>query len=177
MTTTQDRPASDNGFRAHRNILIAVDNSDDSLKACQWAIENMYRQGDEFHLLHVIPAPTPEVVGGFAPGMGAADALLLTDPDPAVDKRNLEAAKKFIQEKFVPIVAQANIPYKVEIVRFNTDNDSIGEVLCARAVDLDATAVIMASHNKGRIKEFFLGSVTSYCTHHCKQPVLVLHAK
>ena len=28
---------------------------------------------------------------------------------------------------------------------------------------------------QGAIKEMFLGSVTNYVTHHCKQPVLVMH--
>jgi len=28
---------------------------------------------------------------------------------------------------------------------------------------------------QGAIQEFFLGSVTRYATHHCTQPVLVLH--
>ena len=37
---------------------------------------------------------------------------------------------------------------QIEIVRFSTDNDSIGEVLCRRAEAVDAVAVIMASHNK-----------------------------
>lgn len=37
---------------------------------------------------------------------------------------------------------------QIEIVRFSTDNDSIGEVLCKRAEAVNAVAVIMASHNK-----------------------------
>lgn len=39
---------------------------------------------------------------------------------------------------------------QIEIVHFSTDNDSIGEVLCARAKTLNAVVVIMASHNKVR---------------------------
>ena len=35
-------------------------------------------------------------------------------------------------------------------MRFSTDNDSIGEVLCKRAQALKACAVVMASHNKVR---------------------------
>ena len=37
---------------------------------------------------------------------------------------------------------------QIEIVRFNTDNDSIGQVLCKRAQVVNAVAVVMASHNK-----------------------------
>ena len=37
---------------------------------------------------------------------------------------------------------------QIEIVRFNTDNESIGQVLCKRAEVVNAVAVVMASHNK-----------------------------
>lgn len=42
------------------------------------------------------------------------------------------------------------------------DNDSIGAVICKRAEQLNASAVVLAKHNKGAIKEFFVGSVTNY---------------
>lgn len=36
-----------------RNVLIPVDDSDDSSKAVQWCLDNFYRAGDELHLFHV----------------------------------------------------------------------------------------------------------------------------
>ena len=41
-------------------------------------------------------------------------------------------------------------------MRFSTDNDSIGEVLCKRAQALNACAVVMASHNRVRCVMVFL---------------------
>ena len=137
----------------------------------------------------------------------------------------------------------------MHIQRCSTDNESIGALICKRADDLAASAVVVAKHNKGVIKvrrgragqwlwgrlhgaggwvwhqlllgawapprpgrrwllaggvpgsralpaaqgscwaadpwrgvggcalqEFFVGSVTNYLTHHCKSPVLVMHA-
>lgn len=55
------------------------------------------------------------------------------------------------------------------------DTDSIGNVVCKKAEDLEVISVIMASHSKSKLTEFFLGSVTNYCTHHCKKPILVVH--
>jgi hypothetical protein len=43
-------------------------------------------------------------------------------------------------------------------VHFLTDNDSIGEAICKRAEALNASAVVMAKHQRGAIAEFFLGS-------------------
>lgn len=50
----------------------------------------------------------------------------------------------------------------------------MGHVLCKKADELDAVMVVMASHNKGRMAEFFLGSVTNYVTHHSKRPVVIV---
>jgi hypothetical protein len=43
-----------------------------------------------------------------------------------------------------------------------------------KADQLNAIALVMASHNKGRVAEFFLGSCTSYVTHHAHRPVVVV---
>ena len=59
------------------------------------------------------------------------------------------------------------------LTAYETDNQSIGEIVCERAADLEAAAVIMAASGKGRVKEFFIGSVTNYCLHRCKRPVVI----
>jgi len=53
--------------------------------------------------------------------------------------------------------------------------DSIGSVLCRTADQLDAIAIVMARKSRTRLAEFFLGSVTNFCTHHSRQAVLVVH--
>lgn len=89
--------------------------------------------------------------------------------------QQVSKAESFIERRFVSKLEASSIPYQVEITHFNTDKDSIGEIICRRAEDLKTPAVVMAKHNQASIKEFFLGSVSKYCTHHCKQPVIVLH--
>ncbi len=44
------------------------------------------------------------------------------------------------------------------------DTDSIGNVICRKADEVDAAAVVMASHTRSKLTEFVLGSVTNYCT-------------
>lgn len=62
-------------------------------------------------------------------------------------------------------------------VQSEVDTESVGHVLCKKADELDAVAICMATHNKGRMAEFFLGSVTQYCTHHSKRPVIIVPTK
>ncbi len=54
-------------------------------------------------------------------------------------------------------------------------------MLVRKAEELQALCIVMATHNKGRLKEFFLGSVTQYVMHHSRQvrtkAVRVLHVQ
>ena len=99
----------------------------------------------------------------------------LQPPDPVVDRKNVEAAEKFISSRFLPLLSEAKQPHKVEIVHFSTDADSVGEVVAARAERLNASAVVLAKHSKGAIKELLLGSTAKHLTKNCSRPVVVLH--
>ena len=123
--------------------------------------------------MHVVPIPAPEVVGGI--GVGGAGDFIVQPPDPAVDRKNVEAAEKFISARFLPLLAESKQPHKVEIVHFSTDKDSVGEVVAARAERLGASAVVLAKHDQNSLKEFLLGSCAKYLTKHCTRPVVVLH--
>lgn len=75
-----------------------------------------------------------------------------------------------------PKIERAGFRYTSEIVAYETDTSSVGEIVCERAVDSDAVAVVMAAQGKGRVREFFVGSVTNYCLHRCAKPVVVFRA-
>lgn len=133
----------------------------------------MLRPGDAVRLLHVVPVPTPEVIGGV--GVGGAGDFLVQPPDPRVDAKHIATAEKFINTRFVPELEAAGVPFKAEILHYGTDADSVGAVVAARAKALDASGVILAKHNHGALKEMFLGSTAKYLTKHCEKPVVVLH--
>lgn len=45
----------------------------------------MGQAGDQLHLLHVIPTPSPEVLSGTGMGMAGGE-FVLAEPDPEADK-------------------------------------------------------------------------------------------
>jgi nucleotide-binding universal stress UspA family protein len=55
-----------------------------------------------------------------------------------------------------------------------TDSDSIGQVLVKKAQAEKAMALVVASHNKGKLKELFTGSVTKYVVANLRTPVVVV---
>ena len=49
-------------------------------------------------------------------------------------------------------------------VQAEVDTESIGTVLCRKAESLDAVAIIVSCEARSRLQEFFLGSITNFCT-------------
>ena len=104
-----------------------------------------------------------------------------------------EAAEKYITNKLVPLLAGVHgISVRHAVLRFATDADSVGRVICTNAEELGAAMIVLPTHGKGalvklfalslqanvgragRLRELFMGSTTNYCTHHSRVPGLVL---
>lgn len=89
----------------------------------------------------------------------------------AEDRRNAQA---FVRRRFAPQLRRRDVRFVVEVARGNLDTWSVGEVVCERAEELCAAAIVMAPHGRGRVKEWFVGSVCNHCLHHSKTPVVVV---
>ena len=97
-----------------------------------------------------------------------------TTQDPAAYEQLIKNAEHFVSQRFLPRLLAIRPDPVVHLVKAEVDADSIGSVVCRKASDLNAAALVMASHTKSKLQEFFLGSVTNYCCHHCVCPVLVV---
>ena len=89
----------------------------------------------------------------------------------AEDRRRAEA---FIAKRFVPLLERINVKHVVDVTRGDTNNWSVGEIVCNHAKMLRASCVVMAPHGKGRVREFFVGSVCNHCVHRCEAPLVLV---
>ncbi|EFN53769.1 hypothetical protein CHLNCDRAFT_136401 [Chlorella variabilis] len=150
-----------------RALLISVDNSDACESAVKWAMDNLYQEGDEVHLIHVIPRLQ------LAATYGAPPVDFLPYQDPTAYEQLIKASEDFIARRALTHIGSITPQPVVHIVKYEIDTDSIGNVICKKAEELEAVVTVLARHSKSRLQEFFLGSVTNYAVHHCKRPVLV----
>lgn len=156
----------------NRKIAIAVDLSDESAFAVQWAVQNYLRPGDAVTMLHV--RPTSILYGA---DWGSTHFSVESEGGAEDSRRKIEddfdkftAAK--VAELAQPLV-DAKIPFKVHIVK---DHD-MKERLCLEIERLGLSTVIMGSRGFGasrRTSKARLGSVSDYCVHHCICPVVVV---
>jgi len=149
-------------------FLFPADDSDSSSRAFEWMLKSLYRDGDEVHLLHVIP----RIKFQASYGVPAVDYV------PQIDRDKYEAlvrkAEEFIVRRFLSrFPADSKTTPIVHVIKSETDTESVGHIICQKAQDIKATIVVMANHNKNAVTEFFMGSVSQYVMHHCRKPVLV----
>ena len=108
-----------------------------------------------------LPSPHPEnIQPTFTP----------CQPPPVIRKAEAFIIRRFVA-KLPPDFAPAPV---VHIVKSEVDTESVGHILVKKAEQLRATALVLSSHNRGKVAEFFLGSVTAFCTHRSAVPVVVV---
>ncbi|KAL4438688.1 hypothetical protein ABPG77_006292 [Micractinium sp. CCAP 211/92] len=154
-----------------RNLVVAVDDSEASERACSWALSHFYRPGDTFHLLRIIPTlPFRASYGGpVLDGM-----VFYTEPPTEAFK---SAAQHVVEHRFEPQLKAAGVPYQIDVIVEACDESvaGVGQAICEKAEELGAAAVVLGSHMSGGLMQFMLGSVATHVAHHCRRPVAVLH--
>lgn len=143
---------------ASRTLLVPVVDAEACERALKWTIDNVYRAGDSFSFMHVLPPAQ-------------------TFSASSVQPSNFQAsqAETFIQERFLPQIQALDAPNTISIETADHDCDSVGAWICHKADEADAALVVMAAHQKGRIPLYILGSTTKYCLNRCGYTVLVAH--
>ncbi|KAL4519248.1 hypothetical protein Ndes2526A_g00343 [Nannochloris sp. 'desiccata'] len=160
-----------------RNIVIAVDTSPAAQAACRWALQELIRPGDVVHLAHCIPSFPSQGLYTLPDGRLAVvnfEKLLHNE------KEYLRAAERVVSEWAWEIFYPANIPYIVDVIKEQDaligDKRGIANLLCKKAEELNACALVLCPHGRGGLGELLMGSVAADCGRYCKDtPVVLLH--
>lgn len=169
-------PAEEANVEHKRRIVLAVDNvlGTSSTAACEFLVDNVCREGDIVHLVHVVT---------FNEVQRCEPVMVLSEDDPhqvvyiADDDLMLAVVKEYtdnmmdtLGERFVV----AHVPVECDVV-VEKNSEAVCKVLQHKVEDLDATMLVLSTKKQSELEAFFFGSVTTYCTRHCDCPVIVLH--
>uniref|UniRef100_A0A2P2JEY7 UspA domain-containing protein n=1 Tax=Rhizophora mucronata TaxID=61149 RepID=A0A2P2JEY7_RHIMU len=145
-------------------VMVAIDGSECSHYALTWALENLKETISTSGLLVFTVQPIADFSYLSASTLGA------THPDlvKSVLENQKKAALALLQTA-KDICANHGV-----VAETLTEAGDPKVAICETANKLEAKLLVMGSHSRGAIQRAFLGSVSSYCVHHCKYPVLVV---
>lgn len=143
-----------------REILVPTDFSRASKRALQYACEMAEALGASLHVLHVVE--NPYVPGGYMqhyPPPASFD-----DTIEGEVKKQLDAALTAEERaKYHPVLAHRTGLPPQEILGYLRDHPAIG-------------LVVMATHGRGGVRRFVMGSVADQVVRTAPCPVLTLRA-
>ncbi|GLJ13061.1 hypothetical protein SUGI_0204380 [Cryptomeria japonica] len=146
-----------------RRILVAVDESEQSMYALQWAVDNLQLGPvDTLILCNVKRLPV-----AFE-GLGGPGTVLTPEVSLSLEKYQ-ERVSEDVMKKAREICGGSQVKVEEKIVSGDA-RDSLCEAVKKFGVDF----LVIGSHGYGTIKRTFLGSVSDYCAHHAKCPVLIV---
>ncbi|GLT36029.1 hypothetical protein SLA2020_104340 [Shorea laevis] len=161
-------------------VMVAIDDSEESFYALNWALDNLFRN----------MGALPEASGG---GSKALPTLLLVNVQQALQHYGvpigpvggaafyptvsvMESVKKAQEQISAAILSRALQMCKDKMVITETLslNGNAKDEICQAIEQKHADLLIVGSRGLGKIKRAFLGSVSNYCAHHAKCPVLIV---
>ncbi|KAL3830166.1 hypothetical protein ACJIZ3_018968 [Penstemon smallii] len=149
------------------HVLLAIDDSDESFNALQWLLDNILKRPhtgemDDYRvvtIVHVVePLPHYAFPGGY-------------DTYPVMESTN-----KSQEQNAARILSKAYEMCREKSVKAKTlvlEGDPKDKI-CQTVEEMNIDLLVVGSRGLGQIKRAFLGSVSDYCAHHAKCPVLVV---
>jgi len=139
-------------------ILVALDGSDYSLKALNFAVDLARKYQSQLVLVHVVMRQIYAINPPEA-GILAGTAIV----------RELEAEGKAILAKGEETVRAQGLPVEIRLRQ-----GVPAEELLRAAGEEKADLMVLGSRGLSQVKAFLLGSVSDKVSHHAKCPVLIV---
>ncbi|MED6145253.1 hypothetical protein PIB30_023496 [Stylosanthes scabra] len=160
-------------------VMVAIDESEGSFYALKWALDNYIstismnknnnNNEEESSIMMYLVNVQPKFQHFVYP-IGATGAAYY--PATAV----VESVRKAQEERSAVILSRASKMCKDKLVKAETIilNGDPREMICQAAENMSVNLLIIGSRGLGTLKRAFLGSVSDYCAHHVKIPILIV---
>ncbi|KAL2323704.1 hypothetical protein Fmac_028083 [Flemingia macrophylla] len=150
-----------------QRIMVAIDESQESMYALSWCITNLISDTPSNNKLLLLYVRPPSAVYS----LDAAGYVFNTDVVDAMEKYSMHLANS-VMERAEAIFRNLNAT-NINMERVVGIGDA-KNVIC-RAVDkLKADTLVMGTHGYGFFKRALLGSVSDHCAKHANCPVVIV---
>ncbi|KAF8398035.1 hypothetical protein HHK36_016961 [Tetracentron sinense] len=151
-----------------------ADESDESFYALKWVLDKLFtslgatvpdQSTQELRMVTLLHVQQPFHHYVFPAGPGVYATPLV-----------LDSVRKAQEENSAALLSRALQICKERMIKAETmilDGDP-KDMICHAAEQIHADLLVVGSRGLGKIKRAFLGSVSDYCAHHAKCPVLIV---
>ncbi len=153
--------------KKERKIIVAVDESQESMYALSWCITNLISDTTTNIKLVMLYVKPPLAVHSF----DAAGYMFSSDVISSMEKYGKDLVKS-VMERAGAICKNLNTT-DINMERVVGSGDA-KDVICSAVEKLDADTLVMGTHGYGFFKRTLLGSVSDYCAKHAKCPVVIV---
>ncbi|XP_059625597.1 universal stress protein A-like protein [Cornus florida] len=150
-----------------KRIVVAVDESEESMYALSWCLNNLLSPNTKstLVLLYVKP-PLPPYSS-----LDATDYLFAGDVIATMENYGKGLANSVMSRAEAVCRDSNTTSIKVEK---KVGTGDAKDVICVAVKKLQADILVMGSHDYGFFKRALLGSVSDYCSKHVECPLLVV---
>lgn len=152
-----------------KNILVAVDGSEPSRKALNYAVELAEKFDGRITLIHVYSVVVPIV-----PSVDSISGPILTPPATAVVTAEMADKAKKIGKQILDEAEQVFRRRMVSVETLLKEGDTVREIVSA-AHDGKFDLIVVGHRGLSKLKELLLGSVSEGVSH--KAPCAVMIVK
>ncbi|XP_058193998.1 universal stress protein A-like protein [Rhododendron vialii] len=152
------------GEKKKKKLMVAIDESECSHYALEWALQNLVDTIANSDLCIFTVQPIANYSYLYASSFGAAPADLVRSFQENQQKFSLA-----LLEKAKGICSKYGI-----VAETVTEVGNPKEAICEAVEKLNIQLLVLGSHSRGALKRALLGSVSNYCAHNAKCPVLVV---
>jgi len=145
---------------APKNILVPTDFSKHSDTALKEAIEIAKQYGAQIHILHVVTKYIQQQ---------AIDYSINPEMINQLEKESVDGAEEKLKKEVAEIVKEQNVR-----ISFGIQIGNPWEIILSEQKAKNIDLIVIASHGKTGILEYFMGNVAEKVIKGAKCPVLVI---
>ncbi|CAK7326601.1 unnamed protein product [Dovyalis caffra] len=147
-----------------KKVMVAIEESESSHYALEWTLDKLRESIADSTVIIFTAQPNSDIGYIYASTLGTAPVDLVTSI-----QENQKKCALLLLDKAKDICAKRGI-----VVETLTEIGDPKERICEAVEKLNIDLLILGSHNRGPVQRAFLGSVSNYCVHNAKCPVLVV---
>ncbi|KAI9393224.1 hypothetical protein POPTR_006G198200v4 [Populus trichocarpa] len=170
------QPLKEMQIRKRLRIMVAIDDSDGSFYALNWALDNLVDgivpttepSQEESGLVTLVHVQQPFQHYMYPAGSGGAAFY--------ASSSIIESVRKSLAENATALLSRALQMCKDKMIKAETlilEGDPKDKI-CRATEQMQADVLVVGSRGLGKIKRALLGSISDYCAHHAKCPILIV---